>query len=180
MRLPRLSLISCMVFALCVSACLSQASAKEEKQPTRITSRDMTYSGDSRQVVFENNVHVVRNDFELWSDKLVMHLSVKDDKAGNADEADIFSGEGSEVEKIVALKNVRVKSEDREGRCAKLVYDTRTEIITMTGDPVLFQGKNEIKGAKIVMDVKNDTSRVFSGEEKRVEAMFYSQPESEE
>jgi lipopolysaccharide export system protein LptA len=50
----------------------------------------------------------------------------------------------------------------------------------MTGDPVLIQKENRISGEKIVINVRKDTSEVFSGEKKRVEALFYSRPDEGE
>lgn len=169
-----LALLAGILFAGTVAA-----GAEEKKAPTRITSENMTYSGKDRRVIFEKDVHAVREDFELWSDKLIVHLSRSPGKEKSGGKG-FLADENSEVERITALGSVRIKSGERRGNCTKLVYETQTEIITMTGDPVLIQRENRISGKKIVINLGKDTSEVFSGEEKRVEALFYSRPEEEE
>ncbi len=158
---------------------VSAADSSQDKVPTRITSRNMSYSGKAQKVVFEHEVHAVRPDFELWAEKLVVHLKNRGRKKGPRDEAAVFSGKDSKVERIVALRNVRVKSGKRKGRCSKLVYEADSKLITMTGDPSLVQKNNKITGKKIVIDVQENTSEVFSGENERVEAVFYSEPANE-
>ncbi|MFP4168071.1 MAG: LptA/OstA family protein [Desulfonatronovibrionaceae bacterium] len=173
MKIFRLGALVVLLLTLCAAV-----QAEQDRVPTRITSEDMTYSGKAREVVFEKDVHAVRRDFELWSDRLIVHLSEAPQGNGTG-EGRLPGGEDAEVERIVALDNVRVKSGERRGNCTKLVYETATEIITMTGDPVLIQKENTISGDKIVINVREDTSEVFSGGEKRVQAVFYSDPDEE-
>ncbi len=179
MKISRFYLLALLAGVLLAGNVTADTGAEEEKVPTRITSENMTYSGKDRQVIFEKEVHAVREDFELWSDKLIVHLSQDPGKENNGEKG-FLSDEDSEVERITALGSVRIKSGERRGNCTKLVYETQTEIITMTGDPVLIQKENRISGEKIVINVRKDTSEVFSGEEKRVEALFYSRPDEGE
>lgn len=179
MKTAKFYFLALLAGVLFVGTVTADAGAEEKKAPTRITSENMTYSGKDRQVIFEKDVHAVREDFELWSDKLIVHLSRSpgQEKSGGKG---FLADENSEVERITALGSVRIKSGERRGNCTKLVYETQTEIITMTGDPVLVQEKNRISGKKIVINLSKDTSEVFSGEEKRVEALFYSRPQEGE
>jgi len=51
--------------------------------PTTITSDRMDYDAHAQTVVFLGNVYVKRPDFELWSEKMTIHLD-KSGKSGDA------------------------------------------------------------------------------------------------
>ena len=44
--------------------------SRSKETPTKITSDKMVYQSKVNRVIFEGNVYVWRQDFELWSDKL--------------------------------------------------------------------------------------------------------------
>ncbi len=145
----------------------------ETGEGTEITSRDMTYTGPDNIVVFTGDVHVVRPDFELWSQELHVHL-----KPGAEGEDASGPGGDENIEKIIARKEVRIQGEGREGFCNLLTYYPDVEEVHMEEDPKLVEGRNTVEGELIILNLKENTSRVKGGDKKRVRVIFH--PDEEE
>lgn len=139
---------------------------------TRITSDQLTYLAEKQLVVFDKNVHVVRPDMEIWADKITVYL--KPPKNKNEGEGGSMPGgmAAGDVDKIVAERNVRMKSENRSGTCAKATYTMDNGILLMEGDPSLTDGENTVTGETIRYYTEENRSEVLGGSKKRVEAVF--------
>lgn len=158
-----------LVFAL-ATIFLEDASVQAENDKgTEITSRDMTFKGKENLVVFSGDVYVRRPDFELWSDELYVYLKSETD----GDETSPEAGEDDNIEKIVAQGEVRIQGSGREGRSGLLTYFPDTEVVELEQDPKLIEGRNTVEGKKIVLNLKDNTSRVYGSEEKRVRVIFH-------
>ncbi|WP_291318630.1 LptA/OstA family protein [Desulfonatronospira sp.] len=142
----------------------------EDDKGTEITSRDMTFKGRENLVVFSGDVYVRRPDFELWSDKLYVHLK----SGAGMDEATPESGEDENIEKIIAQGEVRIQGDGREGRSGLLTYYPDTEVVELEQDPKLIEGRNTVEGEKIVLNLKDNTSRVYGSDARRVRVIFHS------
>lgn len=139
-----------------------------ESVPVKITSDSMQYSQREDQVVFSGAVHVTRQEVEMWSDTLTVHLDKKQDQAKKAH---VVDAQGS-IRKIVALGNVRIKADKgRSGTCGRAVYDAVQEVLTLEDNPVLMEGPNKIQGDVIKLYIKDNRSEVIGGKQ-RVEAIF--------
>lgn len=139
---------------------------------TRITSDQLTYMAEKQLVVFDKNVHVVRPDIEIWADKITVYLKPpKDKEEGKAGGMPAGMAAG-DVDKIVAERNVRMKSENRSGTCAKATYTMDNGVLLMEGDPRLTDGENTVTGETIRYYTEENRSEVLGGGKKRVEAVF--------
>ncbi len=163
-----------LLFALTAVFLEAAGVQAENGKGTEITSRDMTFEGRENLVVFSGDVYVRRPDFELWSDELYVHLKSETDM----DETSPEAGEDDNIEKIVAQGNVRIQGEGREGRSGFLTYFPDTEVVELEQDPRLIEGRNSVEGEKIVLNLRDNTSRVYGSEEKRVRVIFH--PDGEE
>jgi lipopolysaccharide export system protein LptA len=167
---------SLMVFVLFLSVLYlySPASGQQENQsiPTDIASDKMTYAGRDNLVVFTGDVHVLRPDFELWSDELRVFL-----KPGQEDEA---PGQQENIDKIVASGSVRIKTEGREGFSDLLTYFPDEGLARLEKNPRLVEDRNSVEGETIILNMKENTSEVLGGPQKRVRVIFHSEPENQE
>ena len=77
-----------------------------------------------------------------------------------------------DVDRIVAERNVRMKSENRNGTCAKAIYTMDDGVLLMEGDPRLTDGENTVTGETIKYFTEENRSEVMGGSKKRVEAVF--------
>jgi lipopolysaccharide export system protein LptA len=158
-----------------------QATAAEQsgiprKVPTTITSDRMDYDANAQTLVFLGNVHVKRPDFELWSEKMTVYL----DKSGKSNESAAQSStagmEAGNIERIVAEKNVRLKSENNTGTSEKATYYAKEDKFIMEGNPVLKDNKqNTVTGTRIIHFLSSNRSQVIGGGT----ATFYSEDRTE-
>lgn len=143
---------------------------KAGKVPTSITAGGMEYNAEAQVVVFRGKVHVKRPDFDLWAEKMTIYL---DKSSKSPSSSDIGAGgmQAGEIDRIVAEKNVRMKSEDKEGTCDKATYFAKEDKFVMEGSPVLRdKGKNTISGRTVVHYLGTNRSEVQGG----VAATFFT------
>jgi lipopolysaccharide export system protein LptA len=170
--------------------------AQEIRQdiPTKITSDKMIYQRKENRITFESNVHVLRDDFELWSDKLYVLFKEKGTVRGtstthegnkkidnatdlaSAKEQELLQPGAGDIDKIIAEGNVRLLRDGKRGECARITFDPETEEIRMEGNPKVMEGKNEICGKVIILNLKNNTSEVIGNSKQRVQAIFFTAP----
>ena len=65
-----------------------------------------------------------------------------------------------------------MKSENRNGTCAKAIYTMDDGVLLMEGDPRLTDGENTVTGETIKYFTEENRSEVMGGSKKRVEAVF--------
>ena len=169
-------------FLICffVFSCHGYAATKDAapKVPTTITSDTMTYDPASKQVSFSGHVYLERVDFKLWAEKLIIYFA-EDATKTSAKGATAPAGPGqdlSNVEKIVALEQVRLVSQGKKGFSEKTTYWQKDGLMQMEGNPRLEDGGNKIQGEIIKLYTKDNRSEVIGGK-KRVQAIFYSRPD---
>lgn len=171
--LSRVVLACCLLAAFFLStAVLAAEKAAQKKVPTTITSGSMEYDANGQTVVFLGKVYVKRVDFELWADKMTVYL----DKSGKGVASGDAGGmEAGDIDRIVAEKNVRMKSEDKEGTCKKATYYAKQDKFVMEGSPVLRDSKQStISGGSIVHYLSTNRSQVVDGT-----ATFYAPDKTE-
>ena len=170
--------------ALCIFLMLSAAPllAKEGNKlasrdvPTDVTAMRMTYDAGKNQVVFEDGVKVVRPDFALDADKLIIYLKSKpkapESEAGKNDP--LAGMNGGDVDRLVALGNVKMRKDSRTGDCGKATYYVDKELLVMEQNPSLHDGENNIRGQVINFYVAENRSEVIGGKGQPVKAIFKS------
>lgn len=144
--------------------------------PTDVTAMRMTYDAGKNQVVFEGGVKVVRPDFALDADKLIIYLKSKpktqESEAGKEDPLAGMSG--GDVDRLVALGHVQMRKDKRTGDCGKATYHVGKELLVMEENPVLHDGENNIRGQVINFYVAENRSEVIGGKGQPVKAIFKS------
>ncbi|MFW5730257.1 MAG: LptA/OstA family protein [Desulfonatronovibrionaceae bacterium] len=170
MRIPVMAINLFAVFML--TAFPAAALEIDTAGSTDITSDRMTYAGQEQEIIFAGNVHVVRDDFELWADELTVFLDPE------AQEGDSDSPEAS-IQKIIARDNVKITNLNRTATGDSLTYLSSTGIATLKGDPRLVEGRNSIEGQTIILNTRNNTSEVLGGPEERVRVLFHPEQQQE-
>lgn len=171
-----LSLFLCTAFLICAGA--AQAAAPDRKSagkvPTNISAAHMEYNANVQTVIFTGNVHVKRPDFELWAAKMTIYL----DKSGKAAPQESGTGgmQAGDIDRIVAEKNVRMKSDTKEGTCDKATYYAKDDRFVMEGNPVLSdKDKSQIRGKKVIHYMSTNRSEIDGG----VDAVFFAPDKTE-
>lgn len=144
---------------------------------TRINAAKLTYTADKQQAVFEGSVHVVRPDFQLWGDRLIVFMKPAPKKTEEETKkaGTVPAGmAGGDIDRIEVIGNVRMASEpNRSGSCSKATYTASDGVLRMEGDPRVSDGENTVTGEVIRYFTRENRSEVQGGK-KRVEAVFSS------
>lgn len=73
------------------------------------------------------------------------------------------TGAGSqEIERLEATGKVLVTSKDQTASGDSATYDGKTEVLELVGDVVLTQGKNVVRGDRLVVELETGRARVLS------------------
>jgi lipopolysaccharide export system protein LptA len=71
--------------------------------------------------------------------------------------------QGGNFRRAEARGDVTVVSKDQNASGDLGVYDTKTKTITLTGNVVVSQGKNVVRGERVVVNTATGDARVESG-----------------
>jgi len=104
-----------------------------------------------QQALFAGNVHLKRDDFELFCNKLR-----------------VFYTKGSGIERAEATEHVRMNQGDKRGHADKAELDNQRQILTLTGHAVMEQPGGRIEGETIIHNIQKQTTEVRQGKDGRV------------
>ena len=149
---------------------LSLGKLGDSKEPITISSDMLEYDHKANVVVYRGNVQAAQGKSTLKTDRLEITLN-DEAKAGRAD-GKPKSGQPARVSEVVAIGNVRIDQGTRWATGGHAVFDQRVRTVTLTQDPVLHDGPNEVAGDKVVVYLDQDRS-VVEGGRRRVKAVLY-------
>jgi len=109
----------------------------------QIEAGKMTLYHKKNQVVFLNQVHLTRQDFELYCDRLVAYYNEH-----NLDHADAFG-------------HIKLNHGKATGSADKAVLNQAKGIITLSGNAVMEQDGNHVEGAQIIHNMHSDQTTVL-------------------
>ena len=148
------------------------------KEPIEIVSDRMDAYNEKKMVIFSGNAVATQGDREIKSDRLIIYYKKQ---PGKKDKTGVKAMEGTgDLEKIEAKGHVIVTQKERVATGEEAVYYQDSGQIIMTGNPVLRDGKNTIKGEKVIVFVNEDRGVVESKDKKRVKAVIYPQEKNED
>ncbi|MDQ6997208.1 MAG: lipopolysaccharide transport periplasmic protein LptA [Mariprofundus sp.] len=111
--------------------------------PIQIESGKMVLLHKSNQVEFTKDVHLIRDEFELFSDRLVAYYNDKD------------------LERAEAFGNIKLKQGEVTGSADKAVLNQKSNTLTLIGHALLEQHGNRLEGNKIIHDISLEKTQVF-------------------
>jgi lipopolysaccharide export system protein LptA len=157
--------------------------SKSSKDPIDIESDVLVVHDSQKYATFKGNVKAVQGTTTLRARELNVHYTGggdklltgedKKDSGGQvatetkvADANDAKDGKGAsadsgtQITKIVAKGDVVITSENDQTTSSEwAIYDVPTQQVTVGGNVVLTQGKNVLKGDRLVIDLKTGESR---------------------
>ncbi len=166
-----------------------QGFSQNRDQPIQIESVSLEMRDKKKEATFTGNVKVIQGDTTMTSKVLVVYYESKDQSAATpantkgaksapAQSAPMQSaaagpGGTSSIKRLEAKGDVIVTQKDQVVTGETAVFDTKTNLITMMGGVVLTQGKNVLKGDRLLVDMTTGVSRVES-DSGRVQGLFIS------
>jgi lipopolysaccharide export system protein LptA len=164
-----------------------QGFSQNRDQPIQIEAATLEMRDKKKEATFSGNVKVVQGDTTMTSKTLVVFYdstsaaaptpanSSKAAKPAAIQSASPGPGGSSSIRRLEAKGNVVVTQKDQVVTGETAVFDTKTNLITMLGGIVLTQGKNVLRGDRLMVDMTTGVSRVES-EGGRVQGLFQSSP----
>jgi lipopolysaccharide export system protein LptA len=162
-----------------------QGFSQNRDQPIQIEAASLEMRDKKKEATFSGNVKVVQGDTTMTSKILVVFYdstpAAAPAPAGNSKAAKGAPmpaaapgpGGSSSIKRLEARGNVVVTQKDQVVTGETAVFDTKTNLITMLGGIVLTQGKNVLRGDRLMVDMTTGVSRVES-DSGRVQGLFQS------
>ena len=152
-----------------------QGFSQNRDQPIQIEAASLEMRDKKKEATFAGNVKVVQGDTTMTSKSLVVFYdsgpapatpapaAPKGSKSGSMQSATPGPGGSSSIRRLEARGSVVVTQKDQVVTGETAVFDTRANLITMTGGAagvVLTQCKNVLKGDRLKVDMTTGVSRV--------------------
>ena len=147
----------------------------QKGKPIQIVSDRLDVYDSKQLAVFSGNVQVNQQDTIINSDEL--HVFYKKEGGERKSGDNIGAMNAGDIEKIEARGRVRITQGDRivTGDNAVLFYEEQKVLVT--GNTMMQDGKNKIKGGKITFFMKENRSIVERAEKEMVTATIYPKEE---
>src|SRR4051812_30907063 len=165
-----------------------QGFSQNRDQPIQIEAASLEMRDKKKEATFSGNVKVVQGDTTMTSKTLVVFYeqaatqpapapaqSAKGAKAApSAPMQSTTPGPGgsSSIRRLEAKGSVVVTQKDQVVTGETAIFDTKANLITMTGGVVLTQCKNVLKGDRLLVDMTTGVSRVEVDGSGRVQGLF--------
>jgi lipopolysaccharide export system protein LptA len=174
-----------------------QGFSQNRDQPIQIEAATLEMRDKKKEATFSGNVKVVQGDTTMTSKTLVVFYESNNAPAAGApatgapatppanakaaapakgapmQAANPGPGGASSIKRLEAKGNVVVTQKDQVVTGETAVFDTKTNLVTMLGGVVLTQGKNVLRGDRLLVDMTTGVSRVES-DSGRVQGLFQS------
>ncbi|MGB9735122.1 MAG: lipopolysaccharide transport periplasmic protein LptA [bacterium] len=112
----------------------------QQTKPVDITSSQLEANLKSHIVTFKGNVIAKQGDVILYCNTLTAYYDEKN----------------KDITKIIATGDVKITRKDMIATGNEAVFDNVDKLLTLTGSPRVWQGKNMIEGTKIVLYIGTD------------------------
>ena len=171
-----------------------QGFSQNHDQPIQIEAASLEMRDKKKEATFTGNVKVIQGDTTMTSKVLVVFYESKDQNVPPATPAGGKAaakstpppmqaaapgpGGSSSIKRLEAKGNVIVTQKDQVVTGETAVFDTKTNLITMSGGVVLTQCQNVLRGDRLLVDMTTGVSRVESDSGK-VNGLFLNQSSSQ-
>jgi lipopolysaccharide export system protein LptA len=163
-----------------------QGFSQNRDQPIQIEAATLEMRDKKKEATFSGNVKVIQGDTTMTSKTLVVFYdstsapaaapaanSKAAPKPAPMQSATPGPTGSSSIRRLEAKGSVVVTQKDQVVTGETAVFDTKTNLVTMLGGVVLTQGKNVLRGDRLMVDMTTGVSRVES-DSGRVQGLFQS------
>lgn len=127
--------------------------SQQSSDPIEIEADNLEVLDAQNLAIFRGNVVVLQGTATLQTTELRVHY-----QSGGGGEIGPSSNQGLRL--LEAMGNVRIRSEDQYATGNDARFDFETEMITLTGDVMLQQGDNIVRGQLLTVDLTTRESRL--------------------
>jgi len=153
-----------------------QGFSQNRDQPVHIDAATLEVRDKDKIATFSGDVHVKQGDTDMRCKTLVVFYEQDDgaDKSKTMTAADPGPGGEQRIKRLEARGDVVVTQKNQTATGNLGLFDMETNTVTLTGNVVMTQGQNVLRGDKLVVDLTTGVSHVVSGKngEGRVQGLF--------
>lgn len=149
-----LGLLGLIVVSIPLSAMAQDVSeafsglSSSSKDPIEIEADELEVQDRNKTAVFRGNVKLVQGPTTLRASSITVYYS------GRA------SGASQQISKVEARGPIRVTSKDQTARGDQATFLMSSQVLTLAGNVVLTKGGNELRGQRLVVNLKTGESRI--------------------
>jgi lipopolysaccharide export system protein LptA len=158
-----------------------QGFSQNRDEPVHIEAATLEVRDKDKVATFSGDVKVKQGDTGMRCKSLVVFYEqdAKDgDKTNTMPAADAGPGGQQRIKRLEARGSVVVTQKDQTATGELGIFDMKTNTVTLTGNVVMTQGKNLLRGEKLVVDLGNGVSRVEAGKNTSGRVQMLLQPGS--
>jgi len=153
-----------------------QGFSQNRDQPVHIESATLEVHDKQKEATFSGDVHVTQGDTDMRCKSLVVFYEEEGKNAENntLPAADAGPGGQQRIKRLEARGGVVVTQKDQTATGELGIFDMKSNTVTLTGNVLMTQGKNVLRGETLVVDLTSGVSRVEAGKNGhgRVEGLF--------
>jgi lipopolysaccharide export system protein LptA len=155
-----------------------QGFSQNRDQPVHIEAATLEVRDKDKIATFSGNVHVKQGDTDMHCKTLVVFYEQDDDAQkgqGKPMQTDTPGPGGNQkIKKLEARGDVIVTQKDQTATGQLGIFDMKSNTVTLTGNVVMTQGKNVLRGDRLVVNLTSGVSRVESARngKGRVQGLF--------
>src|SRR5476649_1447262 len=154
-----------------------QGFSQNRDQPVRIEVATLEVRNKDQVATFSGNVKVTQGDTVMRCKSLLVFYEQNGDDADKGKTMQAATpgpGGQQKIKRLEASGSVVVTQKDQTATGSLGVFDMRTNTVDLTGDVVMTQGQNMLRGERLVVDLTSGVSRVESSKngQGRVQGLF--------
>jgi lipopolysaccharide export system protein LptA len=152
-----------------------QGFSQNQDKPVHIEAATLEVRDKDKVATFSGNVKVTQGDTIMKCKSLLVFYEGGEDAGGKTMQAAAPGPGGAQkIKRLEARGSVVVTQKDQTATGGLGIFDMRTNTVDLTGDVVMTQGQNMLRGDRLVVDLTTGVSRVESGKNGsgRVQGLF--------
>jgi len=156
-----------------------QGFSQNRDQPVHIEAATLEVRDKDKVATFSGNVHVQQGDTAMRCKSLLVFYEQESGQGGKTKAKTMTTdapgiGGQQKIKRLEARGGVVVTQKGETATGDLGVFDMKTNTVTLTGNVVMTQGRNVLRGEKLVVDLTSGVSRVESGKHGRgrVQGLF--------
>lgn len=155
----------------------NKKSQLNRKAQIHIISDKMEVNSRKNLIVFIGNVEANQGKMRLKASRLEIYTL--ETKQIGSKRKPTRKDRAGEIDRILAIGNVEMNQAKRRfATAARLEYRESTGIAILTGNPRVWEGKNQLVGAKIELNLKEDKTIVHGSPRQRVSVTLFPSSET--
>jgi lipopolysaccharide export system protein LptA len=154
-----------------------QGFSKNRDQPVQIEAASLEVRDKQKIATFSGNVKVVQGDTTVRCKTLIVHY---DDRGatGSTMTSTLGTRGRQQISRLEAKGGVIVTQHDQTATGDLGLFDMRANTVTLTGNVVVSQGQNVMRGDRLVVNLTTGVSRLDAGKSQGpVRMLIQQQPQ---